>query len=161
MFCSDKEFMEEALLEARKAYNIGEVPVGCVLVKDNIVIARAYNLKETTKDALAHAEILALKKAYTVLGDWRLEDVTMYVTLEPCAMCASAITHSRIKRVVVGALDPKMGGCGSALSVLNHEKMNHKVIYETGLLKEKSEQLLKTFFKELRDRNKRRKLNSK
>lgn len=153
----DREYMKLALEEAKKALEKEEVPVGCVLVREGVVIARAHNLKESKKDATAHGEMLLIQQASKNLGDWRLLDTTLYVTLEPCAMCASAICHARIKRLVVGAADPKMGGCGSALSVLNHEKLNHMVEYEQGLMEEEARVLLQDFFKGLRERNKNRK----
>lgn len=153
----DEFYMRQALIEAKKAFDLGEVPVGAILVKDDEIIARSHNLKETKKDPTAHAEMLIIQAGIAYFEDWRLTDTTLYVTLEPCAMCASAISHARIRRLVVGALDFKMGGCGSALSVLNHEKLNHRVLYETGLLEGESTALLQQFFQMLRRRNKERK----
>ena len=153
---SDSEkFMKEALKEARKAYNKLEVPVGAVIVKDGKVIARAYNQKEMKKDTINHAEILAIKKASKKLESWRLVDCDMYVTLEPCSMCAGALIQSRIRKVYIGALDEKTGACGSVLNLLNDYDFNHKVEVETGILKEECEDMLKNFFKELREMKKK------
>ena len=143
--------MNEALKEARKAYNKLEVPVGAVIVKDNKIIARAYNQKEEKNDTTNHAEILAIKKASKKLRSWRLLDCDMYVTLEPCSMCAGALIQSRIRKVYIGALDEKTGACGSVLNLLEDFKFNHKVEVEHGVLKDECESLLKTFFKELRN----------
>ncbi len=147
--------MKEALKEARKAYNKLEVPVGAVIVKDGKVIARAYNQKEMKKDTINHAEILAIKKASKKLESWRLVDCDMYVTLEPCSMCAGALIQSRIRKVYIGALDEKTGACGSVLNLLNDYDFNHKVEVETGILKEECEDMLKNFFKELREMKKK------
>ena len=147
--------MKEALKEARKAYNKLEVPVGAVIVKDGKVIARAYNQKEMKKDTINHAEILAIKKASKKLESWRLVDCDMYVTLEPCSMCAGALIQSRIRKVYIGALDEKTGACGSVLNLLNDYGFNHKVEVETGILKEECEDMLKNFFKELREMKKK------
>ena len=153
---SDSEkFMKEALKEARKAYNKLEVPVGAVIVKDGKVIARAYNQKEMKQDTINHAEILAIKKASKKLESWRLVDCDMYVTLEPCSMCAGALIQSRIRKVYIGALDEKTGACGSVLNLLNDYDFNHKVEVETGILKEECEDMLKNFFKELREMKKK------
>ena len=153
---SDSEkFMKEALKEARKAYNKLEVPVGAVIVKDGKVIARAYNQKEMKQDTINHAEILAIKKASKKLESWRLVDCDMYVTLEPCSMCAGALIQSRIRKVYIGALDEKTGACGSVLNLLNDYDFNHKVEVETGILKEECEDMLKNFFKELRKMKKK------
>lgn len=147
--------MKEALKEARKAYNKLEVPVGAVIVKDGKVIARAYNQKEMKQDTINHAEILAIKKASKKLESWRLVDCDMYVTLEPCSMCAGALIQSRIRKVYIGALDEKTGACGSVLNLLNDYDFNHKVEVETGILKEECEDMLKNFFKELRKMKKK------
>lgn len=147
--------MKEALKEARKAYNKLEVPVGAVIVKDGKVIARAYNQKEMKQDTINHAEILAIKKASKKLESWRLVDCDMYVTLEPCSMCAGALIQSRIRKVYIGALDEKTGACGSVLNLLNDYDFNHKVEVETGILKEECEDMLKNFFKELREMKKK------
>ena len=147
--------MKEALKQAQKAYDKLEVPVGAVIVKDGKIIARAYNQKEDKKDTTNHAEILAIKKASKKLESWRLIDCDMYVTLEPCSMCAGALIQSRIRKVYIGALDEKTGACGSVLNLLEDYKFNHKVEVETGVLKEECEGLLKTFFKELRELKKK------
>ena len=149
-----EKFMKEALKEAKKAYEKDEVPVGAVIVKDGKIIARAYNLKETKLDTTCHAEILAIKKASKKLNSWRLEDCEMYVTLEPCSMCAGALIQSRIKKVYIGTMDYKTGACGSVLNLLEDYTFNHKVEYETGILKGECEKILQDFFKELRKKKK-------
>ena len=146
----EEKYMKEALKEAKKAYEKLEVPVGAVVVKDNRIIARAHNLKETKKDTTNHAEILAIQKASKKLEAWRLNDCEMYVTLEPCSMCAGAIINSRIKKIYIGALDEKTGAAGSVLNLFEDYKFNHKVEVEKGILKEECENILKSFFKELR-----------
>ena len=143
-------FMKEALKEAEKAYNKLEVPVGAVIVKDGKIIARAHNQKETKTDTTKHAEITAIQKASKKLKSWRLIDCEMYVTLEPCTMCAGAIINSRIKKVYIGAMDEKTGAVGSVLNLFENYKFNHKPESETGILKEDCEEILKRFFKELR-----------
>ena len=143
-------FMKEALKEAKKAYNKLEVPVGAVIVKDEKIIARAHNLKESKNDTTKHAEILAIQKASKKLSAWRLTDCKMYVTLEPCTMCAGAIVQSRLGKLYIGTMDYKTGACGSVLNVLEDYPFNHKVEYETGILKDECEKILKDFFKELR-----------
>ena len=145
-----EKFMKEALKEAKKAYNKLEVPVGAVIVKDGKIIARAYNQKECKNDTTNHAEILAIKKASKKLNSWRLIDCDMFVTLEPCSMCAGALIQSRIRKVYIGAPDLKTGACGSVLNLLEDYTFNHKVENETGILKEECENILKRFFKELR-----------
>lgn len=149
--------MKEALKEAKKALEIEEVPVGAVIVKDGKIIARAHNTKETKKDATCHAEILAIKKACKKLDSWRLLDCEMYVTLEPCSMCAGALINSRIKKLYIGTDDSKTGACGSVLNLLEDYKFNHKIEIHKYILKEECEDELKKFFKFLRDRNKQRK----
>ncbi len=151
---NDIIFMKEALKEAHFAYKKGEVPVGAVIVKDGKVIGRGHNLRENLGDPTAHAEILAIREAAKVVGNWRLEDSILYVTLEPCIMCAGAIVLSRIAKVVFGASDPKMGAVISKLRVFDTEGLNHKVVYEYGILKEESEDILRIFFKNLRKREK-------
>ena len=146
----EEKFMEEALKEAQKAYEKLEVPVGCVIVKDGKIIARAHNLKETKYDTTKHAEILAIQKASKKLKSWRLLDCEMYVTLEPCSMCAGAILNSRIKKVYIGAMDEKTGACGSVLNLFDDYIFNHKVELETGIMIEECEKILKDFFKNLR-----------
>lgn len=145
-----EKFMKEALKEAKKAYDKLEVPVGAVIVKDGKIIARAHNLKETKKDTTKHAEILAIEKASKKLGAWRLLDCEMYVTLEPCSMCAGAMINSRIKKLYIGALDEKTGAAGSVLDLFNDYTFNHKVEVEKGIMKENCEKILKNFFKDLR-----------
>ena len=151
----DKEkFMKEALKEAKKAYEKLEVPVGAVIVKNGKIIARRHNLKETKKDTTKHAEILAIEKASKKLGAWRLLDCDMYVTLEPCSMCAGAIINARIKKIYIGALDEKTGAAGSVLNLFEDYKFNHNVEIEKGILGEECEKILKDFFKELRKKKK-------
>lgn len=145
-----EKFMKEALKEAKKAYEKQEVPVGCVIVKDGKIIARAYNQKESKTDTTKHAEILAIQKASKKLNSWRLIDCEMYVTLEPCTMCAGAIINSRIKKIYIGAMDEKTGAVGSVLNLFEDYKFNHKPEVEKGILKKDCESLLKQFFKELR-----------
>lgn len=145
-----QKFMKEALKEAKKAYDKLEVPVGAVIVKDGKIIARAHNLKETKLDTTKHAEILAIQKASKKLKSWRLLDCKMYVTLEPCSMCAGAIINSRIKKIYIGTLDEKTGAAGSVLNLFEDYTFNHKVEVEKGIMKEECENLLKSFFKMLR-----------
>ena len=142
--------MKQALKEAKKAYDKKEIPVGAIIVKNGKIIARAHNLKETKQDTINHAEILAIKKASKKLNTWRLIDCEMYVTLEPCSMCAGALIQSRIKKVYIGTMDYKTGACGSVLNLLEDYSFNHKVEVETGVLKDECEKILKDFFKELR-----------
>ena len=154
---SKEYYMKEALKEAQKAYDKLEIPVGAVIVKDGKIIARAYNQKETKTDTTKHAEILVIQKASKKIEAWRLIDCEMYVTLEPCSMCAGAIINSRIKKVYIGAMDEKTGAVGSVFNLFEDYKFNHKVESETGILKEECENILKNFFKELRKMKKRRK----
>ena len=149
-----KEYMRAALNEAKKAYKKEEVPVGVVIVKEGKIIAKAHNLKESKKDTTCHAEILAIKKASKKLNSWRLENCEMYVTLEPCSMCAGALIQSRIKKVYIGTMDYKTGACGSVFNLLEDYTFNHKVECETGILKEECEKILQDFFKELRKKKK-------
>ena len=149
-----EKFMKEALKEARKAYNKLEVPVGAVIVKNGQIIARGHNVKETKKDTTKHAEIIAIQKASQKLEAWRLSECEMYVTLEPCSMCAGAMIGSRLKKVYIGTMDEKTGACGSVLNLLEDYTFNHKVEVETGILKEECETILKEFFKELRQSKK-------
>ena len=148
-----EKFMKEALKEAKKAYEKLEVPVGCVIVKDGKITARGHNLKETKKDTTQHAEIIAIQKASKKLEAWRLLDCDMYVTLEPCSMCAGAIINSRIRNLYIGTLDQKTGAAGSVLNLFEDFTFNHKVTVETGILQEQCEKILKGFFKELRKRD--------
>jgi tRNA(adenine34) deaminase len=142
--------MNEALKEAKKAYKKGETPVGAVIVKDGAILSRAHNERETKQDATLHAEMSAIRKACKKIGSWRLNDCDMYVTLEPCVMCAGALIMSRIRRLYIGAADPKAGAVGSLINVLGVEKFNHKVEVIYGLLEDKCSGILKDFFKELR-----------
>lgn len=146
----EEYFMKQALKEAEKAYNKLEVPVGAVIVKDGKIIARAHNQKETKTDTTKHAEITVIQKASKKLKSWRLIDCEIYVTLEPCTMCAGAIINSRIKKVYIGAMDEKTGAVGSVLNLFEDYKFNHKPEIETGILKKDCEEILKSFFKELR-----------
>ena len=146
----NEEFMKEALKEAKKAYDKLEVPVGCVIIYDGKIIARAHNQKETKFDTTNHAEILAIQKASKKLKSWRLLDCEMYITLEPCPMCAGAIINSRIKKIYIGTMDQKTGAAGSVLNLFKDYKFNHNVEVETGVLKEECEGILKDFFKMLR-----------
>lgn len=145
-----EKFMKEALKEAKKAYKKLEVPVGVIIVKDNQIIARAHNVKEEKQDATRHAEIMAIEKASKKLQNWRLNDCEMYVTLEPCPMCAGAIINSRINKVYIGARDEKTGACGSKLNLLADYSFDTSVDAEIGLLEDNCKQLLKDFFKEIR-----------
>lgn len=146
----DKKFMALAIEEAKKAFDKKEVPIGAVIVKDGEVIARAHNLKETLNNAIYHAETLAIGDACDFLGTWRLTGCTIYVTIEPCPMCAGAILQSRIKRVVIGAMDTKSGACGSVINLLNNPGFNHQAEIEIGILEEECSQLMGSFFKILR-----------
>ena len=155
---NDEKYMREALKQARRAYLLGEVPIGCVIVYKDKIIGRGYNRRNTNKTTLAHAELTAINKASKSMGDWRLEDCTIYITLEPCQMCAGAIVQARIKRAVVGTMNPKAGCGGSILNLLQMEEFNHQVEITTGVLKKECTELLQSFFKELRIRNKMEKL---
>ena len=154
----DEKFMKAAIREARKAYALDEVPIGCVIVSDDKIIARGYNRSNTEGNTLAHAEISAIRKASKKLGDWRLEDCTMYVTLEPCQMCAGAIVQSRMKRVVIASMNPKAGCAGSVLNLLQMAEFNHQVEIEKGVLNEECSTMLSDFFRELRERKKSEKM---
>lgn len=148
------KYMKEALKEAKKAAKCGEVPIGCVIVYEDKIIGRGYNKRNTKKTTLAHAELIAIQKASKAVGDWRLENCSMYVTLEPCQMCSGAIVQARIKEVIVGAMNPKAGCAGSILNILQMEEFNHQVELTTGVMKEECEAVLKEFFKDLRIKNK-------
>ena len=150
----DEKYMKEALKEANKAYKLGEVPIGCVIVYEGKIIGRGYNRRNTDKTPLAHAEISAIKKASKIIGDWRLEGCTLYVTLEPCQMCSGAIIQARIDRVVMGSMNPKAGCAGSLLNILENESFNHQALVTRGVLKDECSEILVKFFKELRVRNK-------
>lgn len=149
-----EKYMKEALKQAKKAYALGEVPIGCVIVHEGKIIGRGYNRRNTDKNTLAHAEITAINKASKKIGDWRLEECTLYVTLEPCQMCAGAIVQARIPEVVMGCMNPKAGCAGSILNILEHPSFNHQVSVTRGILEEECSEMLKTFFTELRIRNK-------
>lgn len=150
----EERYMREAVKQAKKAYALGEVPIGCVIVYEGKIIGRGYNRRNTDKNTLAHAEITAIRKASKVIGDWRLEGCTMYVTLEPCQMCAGAIVQARITKVVMACMNPKAGCAGSVINILDMPAFNHQVEIVRGILEEECSQMLKVFFKELRVRNK-------
>jgi tRNA(adenine34) deaminase len=149
---SDHYFMGEAIRQALRAYEAEEVPIGAVIVRESRIIARAFNQVETLRDATAHAEMLAITQAEEVVGDWRLTDCTLYVTKEPCPMCAGAIVHVRFPRVVFGAADPKSGAAGSLMNLLQFPGLNHKSDITAGIRAEESRKLLQTFFAEKRSR---------
>ena len=154
MLTEDEKYMKQAVAQAKKAYALGEVPIGCVVVYEGKIIGRGYNRRNTDKNTLCHAEITAIKKASKAIGDWRLEGCTMYVTLEPCQMCAGACVQARIDRVVIGCMSPKSGCAGSVINLLQMDDFNHKVEIEKGVLADECSTLLTKFFEELRVRNK-------
>lgn len=149
-----EKYMKEALKQAKKAAALGEVPIGCVIVYEGKIIGRGYNRRNTDKNTLCHAEITAIRKASKVLGDWRLEGCTLYVTLEPCQMCAGAIVQARIPEVVMGCMNPKAGCGGSILNLLEMPEFNHQAVCYRGVLEESCSEILKEFFTDLRKRNK-------
>ena len=149
--------MKEALRQAHKALALGEVPIGCVIVHEDKIIGRGYNRRNTDKSTLSHAEINAIKKAARVIGDWRLEDCTIYITLEPCPMCAGAIVQARIPRCVIGCMNPKAGCAGSVTDLLNMSGFNHQVSVTRGVMEAECSTMLKDFFKSLRQRDAARK----
>lgn len=153
----DEKYMRQAITQAKKALKSEDVPIGCIIVYEGRVIARGYNKRNKKKTTLAHAELLAIAKASKVIDDWRLEECTMYVTLEPCQMCAGAIVQARIPRVVIGCMNPKAGCAGSILNLLQMQQFNHQVEVERGVLEDECSALLTDFFKELRLRKKLRK----
>jgi len=155
-----EKYMKAALREAKKALALGEVPIGCVIVYEGKIIGRGYNRRNTDKSTLSHAEITAIKKASKVIGDWRLEECTLYVTLEPCQMCAGAIIQARIPEVVMGCMNPKAGCGGSILNILEMPQFNHQATVSRGVLEEECSLVLKEFFTELRKRNKLEKESS-
>ena len=157
----EERFMREAIRLAKKAAALKEVPIGCVIVHDGKIIGRGYNRRTIDKNVLAHAEIVAIRKACRVLGDWRLEECTMYVTLEPCPMCAGAIVQARVPKVVIACMNPKAGCAGSVLDMFHEDGFNHQVKTEVGLMGEVCSQMLKDFFKELREEGKRKKKEAK
>lgn len=152
-----EKFMKEAIRQAQKAYALDEVPIGCVIVYEGKIIARGYNRRNTDKNTLSHAELTAIKKASKKLGDWRLEGCTMYITLEPCQMCAGAIVQARVSEVVIGSMNPKAGCEGSVLNILQMEEFNHQVTVTRDVLKEECSRMLSQFFRELREKKKREK----
>ena len=147
---NDEEYMGLALAEARKAYELGEVPIGAVVVKDGEVLATAYNLRETGHDATAHAEVLAIRRACEKIGHWRLTGTTLYVTIEPCPMCAGALVMSRVDRLVYGAADYKAGAVESLFNITNHSGLNHRIKVRAGVCEEECRNLMKDFFRERR-----------
>lgn len=156
-----EKYMKEALKQAKKAYALGEVPIGCVIVHQGKIIGRGYNRRNTDKNTLAHAEITAINKASKYIGDWRLEECTMYVTLEPCQMCAGAIVQARIPQVVMGCMNPKAGCAGSILNILEMPRFNHQAEVIRGVLEQECSDMLKLFFTQLRERNKEEKQKQK
>ena len=153
----DEKYMKAALREAKKAYALNEVPIGCVIVQNGKIIARGYNRRNTEGNTLAHAELAAIKKASKKTGDWRLEDCTMYVTLEPCQMCAGAIVQSRMKKVVIASMNPKAGCAGSVINLLQMAEFNHQVEIERGVLEQECSDMLSGSFRELRDKKRQEK----
>ncbi len=150
----DEAYMKEALKEAKKAASLMEVPIGCVIVQNDKIIARGHNRRNTDKSVLKHAELSAIEEACKKTGDWRLEDCTMYVTLEPCQMCAGALVQSRIHKVVIGAMNPKAGCAGSVINLLQMQGFNHQVEIEKGILEDECSEILSSFFKTLREEKK-------
>ena len=147
---TDERYMKEAICQAKKASALGEVPIGCAIVYEDKIIARGYNRRMADKNVLSHAEIIAIRKACKKMGDWRLENCTMYVTLEPCPMCAGAIVQARIPTVVIGCMNPKAGCAGSVLDMLHEDGFNHQVDTRIGVLEEECSRMMKDFFKALR-----------
>ncbi|MCM3740102.1 tRNA adenosine(34) deaminase TadA [Oceanobacillus luteolus] len=152
---TDEKFMLEAIKEAKKAREMAEVPIGAVIVHEGEIIARGHNLRETSQETLSHAELIAIAEANEKIGSWRLEDCTLYVTLEPCPMCAGAIVQSRIKRVVYGAPDPKAGCAGTLFNLLEEPRFNHQTELESGVMQDECASLLTDFFKALRNKKKK------
>ena len=149
-----EQFMKEAIRQAKKAYLLEEVPIGCVIVHEGKIIARGYNRRNTDRNTLSHAELIAIRKAAKKLGDWRLEECTMYVTLEPCQMCAGAMMQARLTEAVIGCMNPKAGCAGSVLNILEMDGFNPKVQVTRGVLEEECSQMMSQFFRELREKNK-------
>lgn len=156
MLSTDEKYMKQAVRQAKKAYALGETPIGCVIVYQDKIIGRGYNRRTIDKNTLAHAELIAIRKASRKMGDWRLEGCTMYVTLEPCQMCSGAIVQSRMTRVVVGCMNPKAGCAGSVLNLLHMQEFNHQAELTTGVLEEECSQMMRSFFKELRESKKKK-----
>ena len=154
-FSTEEKYMKAAIKEAKKAYKLGEVPIGCIIVYQDKIIGRGYNRRKTDKNTLSHAELTAIKKASKVIGDWRLEGCTMYVTLEPCQMCAGAIVQGRVDKVVIGCMSPKSGCAGSIINILQMSEFNHQVEIEKGILEEECSKMLSDFFVELRENGKK------
>ena len=161
MLSTDEKYMKQAIRQAKKAYAIGETPIGCVIVYQDKIIGRGYNRRTIDKTPLAHAQLTAIRKASRKMGDWRLEGCTMYVTLEPCQMCSGAIVQSRMTRVVVGCMNPKAGCAGSVLNLLQMQEFNHQAELTTGVLEKECSQMMKSFFKELREKKKLEKTDPK
>ena len=157
----DFDFMGEALAEARKAFDLEETPIGCVIVRDGEIIGRGYNRRNSIGSVLGHAEIEAIRQACGIVGDWRLDECTIYITLEPCPMCAGAIVQARTRRAVIGAMNPKAGCAGSILQILDEPRFNHQVELTTGVREEESRALLQEFFRALRARDKQKKEEEK
>ncbi len=154
----DEKYMKETIRQAKKAWKLWEVPIGCVIVHGGKIIARGYNRRNTDKNTLSHAELNAIRKASRYVGDWRLEECTMYVTLEPCQMCAGAIVQARIPKVVIGCMNPKAGCAGSILNLLNMKEFNHQVEVVRDVLHDECSSMLSDFFRELREKKKEEKL---
>lgn len=154
---TEEKYMRQALKQAKKAYALGEVPIGCVVVYENKIIGRGYNRRNTDKNTLSHAEITAINKASKKIGDWRLEGCTLYVTLEPCQMCAGACVQARVDRVVIGSMSPKSGCAGSVLNILQMEQFNHQAEIMSGVLEQECSSMLSEFFAQLRIKNKKEK----
>ncbi|MDO5417446.1 MAG: tRNA adenosine(34) deaminase TadA [Lachnospiraceae bacterium] len=161
LLTQEEKYMKEAIRQAGKAQSLGEVPIGCVIVYEGKIIGRGYNRRMIDHTTLAHAEMIAIKKACRKLGDWRLENCRIYITLEPCPMCAGAIVQARIPEVVIGCMNPKAGCAGSVLDLLHQEGFNHQCQVEIGVMGEECSQMMKTFFKELREAGKRKKEEQK
>lgn len=153
---TDEKYMKAAIGEAKKACALDEVPIGCVIVFENKIIGRGHNRRIIDKNVLSHAEIIAIRKACKKMGDWRLENCTMYVTLEPCPMCAGAIVQARIPKVIIGCMNPKAGCAGSVLDMLHEEGFNHQVETEIGIMGQECSNMMKEFFKELRQKRKQK-----
>lgn len=160
-YTEDEKYMKEAIRQAKKAEDIGDVPIGCVIVSDGKIIARGYNQRNKNKTVLAHAELLAMNKACRKTGDWRLENCTMYITLEPCQMCAGAIVQARVSRVVIGSMNPKAGCGGSVLNLLEMKEFNHQVDVTRGVLEEECSEMLSAFFQKLRQKKKEKTVQKK
>jgi tRNA(adenine34) deaminase len=150
-FTEDEKYMYEAIKLARRAARIEEVPIGCVIVYEGKIIAKGYNRRNKDKSTLAHAEIMAIRKASKIIGDWRLEECTLYVTLEPCQMCAGAIVQARIPKVVIGTMNAKAGCAGSVINILQMEQFNHQVEVTKGVLADECKEMMQSFFKKLRE----------